>query len=447
MLTAAWQRLAYHTLQSQVWRSTARFLALVAGRGSGKTLLARYRVVRMLPITKPWSDPLYAYCLPTIKMAKRIAWPKIKQLIPRDWIRDINETDMLITTVFGSQLYVFGMDKPQRAEGSQYDGVVLDESSDQKPDVFSRTFLPALMHREGWCWRIGVPKRYGVGAEDFKRFYLQGLKRDCINGNPNMRVESYTWKSSDMIALGIPGIADAIAYARANNDSRDYNEQYGGEWERAGGTVYYAYDDALNVSLLAKYNHALPICVCSDFNVSPMAWVYGHRFANAFHAFDELWMRDVCTQDALNETYRRYGNHKSGFEFFGDATGRARKTAATSAAQSDYIQIGNDKRFQKVKIYYPKANPQISDRYAAVNAMLCNANNQRRLFINPKCKNLRNDLEHRAYIEGTREPDNSNADHGHISDALGYGIYRIFPLKTLSEGVREASINFGIEVG
>ena len=154
MLTPAWTQLRYHEQQAQLWRDPARFIAVRAGRGSGKTELARRRIVRMLPIEKPWSDPIYFYALPTFAQARRVAWRPIKKLIPPEWIKgNPSESELRIDTVFGATLYVIGMDKPQRYEGVQWDGGIIDESSDQRPDAFKLSFLPALAHRNGWCWR------------------------------------------------------------------------------------------------------------------------------------------------------------------------------------------------------------------------------------------------------------------------------------------------------
>lgn len=425
MLTAAWEYLKPHAIQSALWRCKSRFAAVVAGRGSGKTTLARRRIVQYLAVKKPWADPIYAYCLPTREQAKRIVWPKLKELIPRNWVKTINETELKIETVFGSCVYVFGMDKPHRAEGLQYDGVVIDESSDQKPSVFNTTILPALSHRRAWCWRIGAAKRFGIGARDFRGFFIKGMRKECINNDPTMRIESFEWSSEDIVD------ETTIAFAKATLDSKDYNEQYRAKWEETGGSIYHGYHDTLNVSTEAAYNPALPIVIGSDFNVNPMSWVLAHRFPNKLHIFDEIFLRNVSTGDTLNYLYQRYGGHKAGFQFFGDATGKARKTAADSAAFSDYIQIKNDARFKGAKVYYPSSNPSITDRFASVNAMLCNTIGERRLLINPKCERLRNDLMQMTYIEYTREPDERNKDSGHITDALGYIVHFVYPLKAL----------------
>lgn len=421
-LTSAWFQLRPHSVQSQLYRSVARFNCVVAGRGSGKSEIERRKVVRYLPVRKPWNDPAYFYCLPTVQQAKRVAWRKIKPLIPQSWIKKINETEMLIETIFGSTLQVFGMDKPQRMEGSQYDGGVVDESSDQREDVFDATILPTLSHREGWCDRVGVPKRYGPGAQNFKDFFDKGLKGG--DDSNELRIQSFHWTSDGIVPQ------QELDFAKANLDLRDYRERYLASWEQSTGLIFYCYDDVLNVDSTICYNPNLPLCIGSDFNVNPMAWAIGHRYDNKLEIFDEVWLRNTSTQDTLNYLHKRYGQHQAGFEFFGDATGRARKTAANSAAQSDYIIIRNDTRFNRAQVYYPKSNPSLVDRFAACNAMFCNVKGERRLIIHPRCIQLRKDLQQRAYIEGTREPDDSG-DIGHITDALGYIVHRAYPLRNI----------------
>lgn len=419
MLTEAWFPLEYHHLQSKLWRTNAKRVAVAAGRGSGKTELARRRIVRYLPVKKPWSDPLYFYALPTVATAKRIAWVKIKDLIPRDWLKKVNESELKIETVFGSTLFVLGMDKPNRAEGVQYDGGIIDESSDQKPSVFNLNILPALSHRSAWCWRIGVPKRSGVGAKDFKEFC--GLKD----------VEYYNWTSEEILTK--LGKQDELEWAKEHLDAKDYNEQYNATWETAGGLVFYAYDDTLNTADWININPNLPLIIGSDFNVDPMAWVVGQvvdrdingKKQQIVQIYDELFIRNTNTPNTLNELFRRYGHHKAGFQFYGDASSRARKT---SASMSDFLLIKQDTRFAGARIFYPQANPRIMDRFAACNGMLCNAKGERRVLIHPRCKHLRDDLQNRAYCEGKNEPDDYN-DIGHISDAFGYIIHRLFPIR------------------
>ncbi len=411
MLTQSWTQLRLHKQQAAMWRTKARYIAAACGRGSGKTELARRRVVRYLPVRKPWPDPMYFYALPTFAQAKRVAWRPLKQLIPKHWIRSINESEMRIDTVFGSSLSVLGLDKPQRAEGVQWDGGVIDESSDQRPNVFNLTFLPTFSHRHAWCWRIGVPKRYGVGAREFKSVCEKYDDPD----DPDTAF--FAWPSSDILT------PEQIAWALENLDPRDYGEQYEANWEEAGGRIFYASSKA-NVTHAAQYKPDRAIVVGSDFNVNPMCWVLGHLADNGLVIFDELFVRNTNTQETLNLLYRKYGRHEAGWEFYGDASGRARKT---SASVSDYLQIRNDDRFSQRRVYYPKANPQLVDRFAACNTLFRSAAGEHRCFINPRCKRLIRDIEDRAYKESSREPDDYG-DMGHITDALGYIVHRRFPV-------------------
>ncbi len=418
MLTPAWTPLKPHEQQSRIWRTKARFLAVCAGRGSGKSEIARRKVVRMLPIRKPWPDPLYFYALPTLGQGKRVAWDKFKLLIPQSWIERMNESTMEIVTVYGSTLRVLGLDVPERAEGVQYDGGVIDESSDQKPGIFDLTFRPALTHRRGWCMRIGVAKRRGLGAREFRKVFEQwGTLHDGVH-------ESYTWPSTDILS------AEEVDEARRTMDEKDFNEQILSSWESDAGLVYYTFHETESIKGARGYDPALPIIVGSDFNVDPMAWVLMQQHGdNTIHVFDEIWERNTNTQRTLDKLHHDYGHHNAGWYFFGDASSRARKT---SASMSDYVQIRNDTRFKDAVVKYPKANPRVDDRIASVNAMFRNANKQRSLFIHARCSHLIRDLGYLSYDPGSRDINERDPDAKHITDALGYPIHMLRPVRVVN---------------
>lgn len=417
MLPDSWVPLKAHAKQSEALRHPARFKALACGRGSGKTEIAKRRIIMALAEHKPWPDPIYFYALPTYKQAKRVAWKSLKALVPPQWIKKTpNESELYIETVFGSTLWLVGMDKPARIEGVQWDGCVIDESSDQKPGAFALTVMPALTHRRGWAWRIGVPKRFGIGAGEFKDFYDKGLQR------MDDTFASWTWPSSDILS------EDELAMQREALDERDFNEQYEASWEKASGAIFYAFSGE-NVTSNTEYlGNRHKIVVGSDFNVDPMSWVLCHELEGNLHVFDELFIRNTNTEETLNVLYQKYGHHQGGWEFYGDASAGARKT---SAAKTDYIQIKNDERFMPKRVLYPKSNPPIANRFSACNALLRNKAGIRRCFINPRCKNLIKDLNSRAYAPGSREP-NDSGDIGHISDALGYIIYAKWPVRLIT---------------
>lgn len=431
VLTRRWTQLRYHDRQAAAWSTQSRFVGLPCGRGSGKTELAKRRLVRYLPVDRSSvhsEAPRYFYAGPTYQQAMRTAWEDLKALIPPEW--EPKTKDNCIRTVFGSELWVFGLDNPQRIEGVQYDGGVIDESCDQWPGSFDLTVVPALTWRHGWCWRIGVPKRQGVGASEFKNWCKRVERGEIENASV------YTWPSSDIVP------PEALAWAQKNMDPKDYREQFDAQWETAGGAIFYSFSLESNVRP-CPYRPDSTIVIGSDFNVDPMCWVLGHVVKNSLGVecvewFDEIVLRDANTVKTLDVLWNRYGNHRAGFEFYGDATGKARKT---SASQSDYVHIANDARFKDAgrRVWYPQSNPPVAERFSACNAMLCNAAGQRRMHVDPRCRMLVKDLSDRHYKPGTMDV-NDFGDLGHITDAAGYFVWARFPVKVHREPVKSPVI-------
>ncbi len=429
LLTPAWTKFRPHPEQCKLWVSKERFVAVPAGRGSGKTELAKRRLVRFLPIKKPHTTPRYFYGAPTVQQARRIAWDHFLQLIPKDWIEgEPNKTTLVIKTVFGSELHIIGLDKPQRIEGDQWDGGVLDESCDLHPGTFDRNIYPMLVHRNGWCWRIGVPKRHGPSATEFRKFFEAARAGEIEDAT------GFTWPSSDILP------ESALRYAQQNMDVRDYREQFGALWQSSGGVIFHGFNVEYNVRA-CTYDSTRLIIVGSDFNVDPMAWVLGHKYIMSngqarMEWFDELYIRDTNTPATLNTLWQKYSSHEGGWAFYGDATGQARKT---SASKSDYEWIFADKNFERAgrTIHYPKANPARADRWATCNAMLLNGAGIRRMFIDPRCKHLIDDLKIRSQVV------TDSHDIGHISDAMGYAVHYMFPIFGESQGTSEITIMAG----
>jgi hypothetical protein len=79
---------------------------------------------------------------------------------------------------------------------------------------------------------------------------------------------------------------------------------------------------------------------------------------------------------------------------YGDATGEQRRT---SASRTDWQIVKNffgrytDRYHARFRV--PSANPPVKDRINCVNAVLRNHAGERRLRIDPRCKQLIKDLE------------------------------------------------------
>lgn len=431
-LHKAWSNLRYHPAQSRAYYAPEKFVGLLCGRGSGKSELAKRRIVRALPERKPWPNPIYAYCLPTYRQAKKVGWASLLALIPPKWLAKdgAKVSELKFETIFGSTLYVVGMDKPERIEGVQWDGVVWDEACDHKAGAFDKSLVPALSHHCQFCWRIGVPKRTGPSAPEFIAWMMSAIAGKMHN------TIGLTWASGDILT------PEQLEYAKKHLSKEDFDEQYNALIVNASGGVYVEFSKTLNVSNAAQYCRDLPIYVGCDFNVDPMSWVLAHYLPaqDMVLIFDELRIRNTTTQRTLNELYSKYITHRNGWVFTGDAASRQR---STTADLTDYMLINNDERFGDKGISFPNSNPGLRTRFSTVNAALCNAQNKRRVLINPGCTYLIDDLTQQAYKPGTFEVDKSNANIGHMSDAFGYLICLTLPIPYAAYSPQEIHIATG----
>jgi hypothetical protein len=398
-----------------------------AGRRSGKTELSKRKLVESLPVLKPWGDPRYFYAAPTRDQAKLIAWEDLKLMVPPNWVLgEPHESELRIDTKFGSSLHVVGLDKPQRIEGVPWDGGVVDESCDIKPKTVDLTIGPTLVDRNGWLWRIGVPKRFGVGADEFRTF-CEAAEREMAKAAKEDRIPdiaSYTWPSADIQPK------EKLRWFQENMDAVDYAEQFDASWQTVSGRIFHAYAEDYNVRSCSFDPKAAMIVGC-DFNVDPMCWIMGHPRGRPpegyIEWFDELHIRNTNTPKTLDALWEKYGRHAQGtISFYGDATGKADKT---SASMSDYEHIVNDKRFKGkgATVHFPAANPGRANRFAACNAVLRSASGNVRCFFDPRCEYTLTDIRVRAFKPGTKEPADKG-DVGHPTDAWGYPTYMLYPI-------------------
>jgi len=406
---------------------------IVEGAVVHNSEMAKRKLAMSLGIRKPWYDPRYFYAAPTYRQVKSVVWQDMLHFVPPSWIapHGISHSELTIRTIFGSELKLFGLDSAQRMEGVQYDGGVVDEASDVDHGMVDRAILPALTHRDGWLWKIGVPKRFGIGAYEFKKQFLRAMrKRRESEANGTVPEEAaFIWPADGIVPQA------RLDFYRRTWDPQDFEEQFGAQWLEVGGGIYHSFsaaEDGTGNVRPCPYRPDLPIRVGMDFNVNPGAITLGHKVDNHFEVFDEFHLLNTNTQRMLDSLWNRYGtpgrNHRSGFWFYGDATGRARKT---SAASSDYTQIFNDARFREVgrTIHWQKSNPPRTDRFACTNALIKNGENERRLLIDPRCTHLIDDYMHRAWREHTRELPTEEGMVGHHADSCDYIIWRVFPLR------------------
>lgn len=155
---------------------THRFSVIVAHRRFGKTVGSVNHLIKMALMCR-LPSPQYAYIAPFRVQAKQIAWAYLKYYTSVIPDRIVNESELYVelptlhTNRQGARIYVKGADNPDSLRGAYWDGVVLDEYAQFKPEVWNEVLRPSLSDRNGWAVFIGTPK----GQNAFYEMYQRGI--------------------------------------------------------------------------------------------------------------------------------------------------------------------------------------------------------------------------------------------------------------------------------
>lgn len=421
--TPEWKTLRPFRKQQMLMLTPARRVVVVAGRGAGKSAVAKRK--QIADCWRGWRrnrHPWFLFILPTLPQAKRVAWHDFIELIDTRWTEKIHVNDGYVEFKTGARLMIAGAERPERIEGNQYQGAIVDERSDQKDELIARSLLPALTEHLGYLWEIGVPKRYGKGAHGFRKIFQKGVRAEALGlpmHDPDY-VQSFHWTSADVKT------PEQLASLASNMSKTDAQEMLEAMWLDMEGAVWTFNEHTFTEQ--ATYRPDLPVWVSCDFNVDPMSWVFGHVQDRTIWVFDELRMRNTTTAKALQAVKARFATHRAGFVFCGDATSRHRKSSATL---TDYAQIEQfdispkDVRFQL-------SNPNILDTVKHLNGGFCSVFDEQRVFIHPRCVYLEQDLQSAYYDDKTSEikypRSEDGCSGGHLADSLRYFAWHALPV-------------------
>lgn len=393
-----------HKKQMEVYRSSARFKVVVAGRRWGKTQLAKVSLIKFARRKRR----LVWYVAPSYRMAKQIMWPELVEAIPRSWVRKYNETILTITLVNGTRIELKGADNPDSLRGVGIHYLVMDEVQDIDPDAWVKVLRPTLASTGGHALFIGTPKAYNF------LFQLWAL---------GQKEEARSWESWQFPTITSPFIPlEEIDAARNDMDDKSFKQEFEASFETMSGRVYYPFDRKVHVKPLA-FSPTLPIWVGQDFNVDPMSSVIFQLQRNGeLWAVDEIHLPSSNTNELCDELERRYWRYRDQIVIYPDPAGAYR---GHQRGESD-LDIFRERGFKKQK--YRRKHPPVADRVNAVNRMLMTASGATRLYIDPRCKKFIEALEQTLYLPGCREVDKSQGIE-HMADAGGYCIEFEFPVR------------------
>lgn len=157
-----------HQRAAHAMRLVCRFLVLVWHRRAGKTVFAIVELF-LAACSFKGERGRFGYMAPLLKQSKAVAWDYLKayaRLVPGTVV---NESELYVELPNGARVRLFGADNPDAARGLYFDGLVLDEVADMKPEVWGEILRPALADRHGWAIFIGTPKGVNLFSELFYR--------------------------------------------------------------------------------------------------------------------------------------------------------------------------------------------------------------------------------------------------------------------------------------
>lgn len=391
--------------QQQISSDTSRFRVVVAGRRFGKTYLA----INELAKFARFPNKKCLYIATTFRQAKSVIWEDLKDLLySKNWVKKTNESDLTLTLVNGSTITLRSSENRDALRGSKYDFISLDEFADMHPDTWFSVLRPTLSDTNGHALFIGTPK----GRNHFYDLWIQG----------NATEEWSSWQFTTIEGGQVD--QKEIEAAKRDMDERRFNQEYNAQFVEYESVIFYAFSENNMAKKPVLPDARTPLHIGMDFNRSPMSAVIGQKWQDTLHIFDEIEIWGSNTFEMVQEIRNRYGAQRQ-MMVYPDATGRA---GSTNSQVSNHVILQNN----GFRVISDKINPSVSDSINAVNSMFKTHSGEIRLTIDPKCARLRECLLKHTYKEGTRIPD-KDSGYDHMTDALRYIVYRMFPVKQHTE--------------
>lgn len=194
----------------------------------------------------------------------------------------------------------------------------------------------------------------------------------------------------------------------------------------------------------------LPLDVSFDFNRNPgMHIEIGQYFPqdDLFTTVHEVFKPYMALAESLKELTKLINTYTGGGRFrwpklhvYGDATGRQRRAEVTKSAYDLIIEWAAENHYP-MKLRVPKANPPQKTRVDTVNQALRDNRGEVHWHIHPdNCPRLVADLKNMR-DQGDGLIDKSDEQFSHPSDAEGYRIVRVRPIRRVKMTVGRVGVS------
>ena len=402
-----------HANQKKILMESARFKVVVCGRRFGKTTFA---INSMFLEALMNENGTYWYVAPTYRQAKQIAWRMLFDLYrhnePKLFYKRPNESELKMVLHNGSYLELKGADNEDSLRGVGLDGVILDEYSMMKPNVWEEIIEPTLLDKQGWAIFIGTPKGY----DHFYELY------EKANKTPG-------WKNFHFTSYDNPYIKkQEIDKKRASVQEDYFAQEYLAEFRRFTGLVYKGFSRDTHVVEPFQIPADWPKWRTIDAgftNPFVCLWITEDPSTNTFYIYDEHYL--------AQQTIRFHGeiiNGRSIGQYF-------RATYIDPSARQQMQDLA------EMGIYCTQAENTVTgggrggsyqSGIAKVSELLkVNPTTEKpRIYIFNHCKNLVKEFEVYRWEEnkhGHTKREIPHKENDHAMDALRYFVNSYFNLQ------------------
>lgn len=335
-------------------RSMARFIVLVWGRRSGKSLgIALYTM--LMALEKPGN---YYIIAPTYTQAKSIYWKDIlKILIPEAIIKHTDEGELYVElqqvhyklqtkSILGydidsdhsaelnpSTIYLKGANNPDSLRGVSLRGAVLDEFAffQYGNDTWRKIIRPALGDKQGWAIFSSTPD--GVHNPFYDIVELARL---------NVEKKLGSWFYSHATALDNPHFPEQEWHdTKLEYETEGKIDEWVQEWEAKFTTpsslVFNEFDEdihVINPMLIPREN--MTFAIGMDFGLKdPFAAVFvAIDKDDNWYIYDEIYLPDLPVDKIASVLHAKMGDQYF-TKIIGDSAGATEIASLRSKALGD----------------------------------------------------------------------------------------------------------------
>ncbi len=414
-------RVKLNPSQRKLFLADNKYVACVAGYGSGKTFVL---ILKMLYdyFSNPGAN--LCYFAPGYQLCFDIAYPMLEEFLTNTKTPYHSNKQARYISVPGYGIIYFRSAlKPETMIGFSILSAYGDEV-DLLPYELAEKVIDKMMARMRQRIEGAKNQLYLISTPEGYKYMYHNFEKEPLEDSTLIRMSTYDNIANlpdDFIPTLIKKYPKSLIDAYLLGKFVNINKL--GVWAE--------FDREKNRMSVDSISSVNPIHVGMDFNVGKgCAVIFDIRQPSSDAekvavAIDEI-INTFDTNETISVIKERYPGKS--VIVYPDASGSARKTI--NASISD-LSLLRDAGFT---VRANRANPSVKDRVIATNTMFCNGEGERRLFVDvARCPNLTEALEQQVYDDNGLPSKDGKYDH--VTDAFSYPIAYLFPVHKLRAGI------------